>query len=206
MLTYLDIDEAKKAVIFELDDVLFPRKDYLLQVYYLFANFLEYTEMVPPAQDLTDFLKTAYEHQGEEGLFERAAEVFGIDYRYKENFERLHLTAQLPLKLLLYKPMFDLMQVLNEHGRQLLVLTEGNPTIQLNKLRHIAWNGLDKVLKIYFHEELLARKFEPIDFLLHDNKLLANDVLYIRSVGKPLKGQAVDCLYAERFLESSVTR
>jgi len=29
--------EDKKVYVFELDDVVFPKKDYLLQVYYLFA-------------------------------------------------------------------------------------------------------------------------------------------------------------------------
>ena len=205
MLTYVDIDVTKKAVIFELDDVLFPKKDYLLQVYYLFANLLEYTETVPPAKDLTDFLKTAYEHYGEEGLFERAAEVFGIDHKYKENFDRLHVTAQLPLKLLLYKPMLDLMQALKEQGKLLLVLTEGNPAMQLNKMRHVEWNGLDKMLKVYFHEELLARQLEPLDFLLKDNELQTKDVLYIRSGDKPVDGIEIDQLDAKRFWKPSAT-
>ena len=45
MFTYTDIDARKKAFVFELDNVLYPEKDYLLQVYYLFASFLEYSEV-----------------------------------------------------------------------------------------------------------------------------------------------------------------
>lgn len=30
--------------IFDLDQVLYPEKDFLLQVYYLFAQFIEYSE------------------------------------------------------------------------------------------------------------------------------------------------------------------
>ena len=55
MLNYTNIPASKKAFIFELDNVLYPEKDYLLQVYYLFASFLEYTEAFPPAADLTEF-------------------------------------------------------------------------------------------------------------------------------------------------------
>ncbi|SEK70814.1 HAD family hydrolase [Parapedobacter koreensis] len=201
MLTYADIDSAKKAVVFELDDVLFPRKDYLLQVYYLFANLLEYTETAPPAGDLTDFFKTAYTHHGEEGIFERAAEAFGIDHKYKEHFDSLHLAARLPLRLLLYKPMLEMMQALHQHGKRLFVLTEGNPTMQLNKLKHMEWDGLDKVINVYFHEELLKRQLDPLAFLLADNGLHVQDVLYIHAAGRPaLAGTlGIDSINAERF-------
>ncbi len=199
------IDTRKKAVIFGLDDVLFPKKDYLLQVYYLFANLLEYIETVPPAKDLTDFLKRYYEHHGEAGLFERAIAVFNIDPKHKESFDRLHLAAQLPLKLLLYKPILDLMQALHQQGRQLLVLADGNPVMQLNKLRHVEWNGLDKVLKVYFYEELLAKKLDPLGFLLKDNGLEAKDVLYIHKEDDELASKLeVDCLSADRFLIQAI--
>jgi len=39
-MNYKDIDKRKKAFIFELDNVLYPEKDYLYQVYYLFASML----------------------------------------------------------------------------------------------------------------------------------------------------------------------
>src|SRR5690606_17330074 len=179
MLTYKDIDTGKKALIFGLDDVIFPKRDYLLQVYYLFANLLEYTETVPLANDLTTFFKTAYEHHGEDGLFDRAAEAFGIDAKYKENFDRLHATAQLPLKLLIYEPVYALMKEWNDNAKRLIVLTSGNPVMQLNKLKHMEWKGLDRVVKDYFSEELEAQQTDPCEFLLKDNDLPASQVLYI---------------------------
>ena len=39
-MKYSDIDNRKTAFIFELDNVLYPEKDYLFQVYYLFARFI----------------------------------------------------------------------------------------------------------------------------------------------------------------------
>ena len=179
MHTYNDIDEQKKAVVFGLDNVLFPEKDYLLQVYYLFANLLEYTETVPPASDLTAFLKTAYEHHGETGLFDRAAVAFGIDGKYRENFDRLHKTAKLPLKLLLYRSMLTLMQEIRGAGKQLYILTAGDPVMQLNKLKHVEWNGLDRALKVYFEEELTAKGVHPLNFILDDNGLGAADICCI---------------------------
>lgn len=207
MLTYADIEVHKEALIFELDDVLFPKRDYLLQVYYLFAHLLEYTETSPPANDLTGFLKTAYEHHGEEGLFERAAEIFAIDSKYKVQFDRLHLTAQLPARLLLFQPMLELIQLAHESGKRLLILTEGNPAMQLNKLRHVEWHGLDKVMKVYFQEELHAKGLEPLGYLLGGNGLRASDVLYIHTGDKPVLALAlaVDCIRAERFWTPSAT-
>ena len=41
MIKYSEIDPRKDAFIFELDDVLYPEKDYLYQIYYLFTAFLE---------------------------------------------------------------------------------------------------------------------------------------------------------------------
>jgi|GEM_PF-127283 len=184
MWRHLNIPDEKKALIFGLDDVLFPKKDYLLQVYYLFANLLEYTETVPPAKDLTEFLKTAYMHQGERGLFERAAKVFGIDTKYRMHFDRLHLTAKLPLKLGLYKPVSDIMKTAHESGRQVFVLTGGNPAMELNKLRHIEWEGLDQVVKVYFEKELIDQQKDPITYLLAENELAAQDVLYIHAANE----------------------
>lgn len=203
MLTYADIDTHKKALIFELDDVLFPKRDYLLQVYYLFAHLLEYTETVPPANELTGFLKTAYEHHGEEGLFERAAETFAIDHQYKAHFDRMHLTAQLPAKLLLYQPMLELMQASHQNGKRLLILTKGNPTMQLNKLRQVEWNGLDRVMKVYFQEELQGKGHDSIGYLLDDNGLQKSEVLYIHAESKLVSAtvSGIDCMGAKSFWE-----
>ena len=202
MLTYTDIDTGKKALLFEVDDVLFPKKDYLLQVYYLFAHLLEYTETVPPAAELTAFLKKAYEHHGEEELFERAAEAFAIDRKYRTQFENMHKTARLPAKLLLYQAMLDLMRTADGDGKQLFVFTAGDPVVQLNKLRHVEWNGLDKAIKVYFGAELRAKGLDPLDFLLEAHGLRAEEVVHIHAGGGvdgALAGR-VDCLEAGRFL------
>ena len=40
-MKYTDIDKRKQAFVFELDNVIYPEKDYLFQVYYLFASAIE---------------------------------------------------------------------------------------------------------------------------------------------------------------------
>lgn len=205
MLIHPDLPVEKRAFIFGLDDVLFPKQDYLLQVYYLFAHLLEYTETVPPAKDLTEFLKSAYLHHGEEGLFERAAEVFGIEGKYKDSFDRLHLMAKLPLKLLLYQSIRDTIHAAHAEGKLLFILTGGDPVMQLNKLKHMDWEGLERVVKVYFMQELISQQKTPMAYLLAENGLEAPDVLYIHAPNEEATAIAgVTCLQVERILANPI--
>lgn len=180
MLSYSDIDTSKKVFIFELDDVLYPQHDYILQVYYLFANFLEYTESFPPAAELTEFLKKSYLQHGFEGIFKKASEIFGIDAKYEENFNRLHSSAQLPLKLLLYPTVLELLKSLVQDQKAVYIFTKGNPLIQLNKLKHLDWQGLDRKLKVYFYEELkLLPDISPLDYIIRENDLNTSEVALV---------------------------
>ena len=182
MLTYSEIDPAKKAFVFELDNVMFPEKDYQLQVYYLFASFLEYIETFPSASDLTAFFKKVYENHGPELIFEKAKEVFGFDEKYRENFDRLHIEARLPLKLLLYKEVLTLLQEIVIDRKEIFIVTEGNPLQQLNKIKQIEWNGLEKYLRVYFTEEI-AQKPAPdaLKHIMEQHKLKVEDVVVFGS-------------------------
>ncbi|HEX7366391.1 MAG TPA: hypothetical protein VF273_04805 [Pelobium sp.] len=180
MLKFQDINPSKKAVIFELDDVLVPKKDYDLQVYYLFANFIEYLDTFPPAQDMVDFVKKRYEIYANDGMFEQLKNTFGLAAKYKENLALLFTNAKLPLKLLLYKEALDLLQELVVNRIEIYILTAGKPVEQLNKIKQTEWNGLDKYLKVYFIEEF-GENFttEALDYLLTQNKLDKANVLIV---------------------------
>jgi FMN phosphatase YigB (HAD superfamily) len=178
MLTYSDLNPNKKAYIFELDNVLYPEKDYLLQVYYLFANFIEYTETVPTAAELINFMKISYETHGPERLFEKIQTTFGIDIKYNEEFKRLHHTARLPLKLLLYKQVLDLLQEIVINRKKIFIITNGDPEQQLNKIRQIEWNGLEKYLIVFFADELKPKpETYVLDDVLTKHDLLRKDLL-----------------------------
>ena len=180
MLSYTDIDSRKKAFIFELDNVLYPERDYLLQVYYLFASFVEYLEAAPPAADLVAFMKKVYEHHGSAQIFDKAKEAFGIDEKYRDNFLRLHLNARLPLKLLLFNNILQLLQDIVVDRKQIFIVTNGNPEQQLNKIRQIEWNGLEKYLKVYFAAELAPKpETDALEFILQQHQLTRNDLAII---------------------------
>src|SRR4051812_1207077 len=110
-MTYNEIDQRKTAFIFDLDNVIYPEKDYLFQVYYLFASAIEYTELID-AKTITDYMVSTYMEEGKDVVFNKTQEQFGFVERYRASFENLLLTVKLPLKLLVYQGILDLLQAI----------------------------------------------------------------------------------------------
>ena len=176
---YTDLDPRKKAFVFELDNVLFPVQDYLFQVYYLFAAFVAHTEQWDSKAMITNMIN-AYHEDGENAVFNRVKTAFSLEPHYRENFERLLKVAHVPLKLLLYKQMLDLLQQIVVDRKQIFVLTNGNPQQQLNKIKHMDWNGLENYLVCYFAEEIKPKP-EPdaLHHILSKHQLERRDLIMI---------------------------
>lgn len=189
-ITYSDIDPRKKAFIFELDDVLYPAKDYYFQIYYLFANLLEYTELNSAAKT-TDLMIDTYIRKGEGEVFNTIAAELNVDEKYRKNLEIMLLTSRLPLKLLLYKNMLSFMQEVVLDRKKLFIVTNGNPQQQLNKLRQVEWHGLEPYLICYFADESLPKP-EPdvLHLLMKEHNLERRDLIMI-------EGSDTDKLCAE---------
>lgn len=180
MINYKDISTNKTAIIFEFDDVLVPKKDYDLQVYYLFANFIEYLETFPPAQQMIDFISKRYEVHANLNMFDEVKNTFGIDQKFRENLSLLFTNAKLPLKLLLYKESLELLQQLVINRKQIFILTAGEPERQLNKIKQTEWNGLEQYLKVYFADEFsISSKTAAINYILEENNLQKESILFI---------------------------
>jgi FMN phosphatase YigB (HAD superfamily) len=178
-MKYSDIDQRKKAFVFELDNVIYPEKDYLFQVYYLFASFLEYTELLD-AKVMTDLMTSTYLAEGKDVVFDRVKKKFKLDEKYRINFQHLLLTVKLPLKLLVYQAVLDLMQEIVVDRKKLFIVTNGNPAGQLNKIKQTEWHGLENYLTCYFAEETLPKP-EPdvIHLLMRDHNLARKDIVMI---------------------------
>lgn len=179
MIKYSDIDPRINAFVFELDNVLFPEKDYLYQVYYLFAGYLEYTELLD-AKVLVNLMVSTYEQSGALAVFDTLQERFKVDEKYRFNFEHLHTAAQVPLLLLIYPEMLSLLQEIVVDRKQIFILTNGNPQQQLNKIKHTDWQGLEKYLTCYFADEIAAKP-EPdaLHFIMDKHHLQRREVLMI---------------------------
>lgn len=202
-MKYTDIDKRKTAFIFELDNVLYPEKDYLYQVYYLFANLIEYTEL-HDAKAVLGLMTSTYENEGKDKVFDRVKERFHLDEKYRASLDNQMLTAKLPLKLLLFKNMLELMQDIVVDRKKLFIVTNGNPEQQLNKIKQTEWHGLEKYLVCYFADETMPKP-EPdiIHLLLKDHNLQRRDIVMIENAEEGrLCAQAcgIDYLNAEQFL------
>ncbi|MGZ3764492.1 MAG: HAD family hydrolase [Mucilaginibacter sp.] len=179
MIKYRDIDSRMEAFIFELDDVIYPEKDYLYQVYYLFTAFLEYTEFIN-AREATAFMIETYLSKGKEVVFDHLKEKFNIDEKYRFNFNHLNITAKLPLKLLLDQDMLSLMQEIVVDRKKIFILTNGNPEQQLNKVKQTDWQGLEPYLTCYFANEIAPKpETDSIDLIIKEHNLKRRNVLMI---------------------------
>ncbi|GAA4091428.1 HAD family hydrolase [Mucilaginibacter panaciglaebae] len=178
-MTYNEIDERKKAFIFELDNVIYPEKDYLFQVYYLFASFLEYTELFD-AKVITDLMVNTYHAEGKDKVFDKVKQMFAIDEKYRVNFHHLMYTVKLPLKLLIFQNMLDMLQEIVVDRKKIFIVTNGNPALQLNKIRQTEWRGLEQYLTCYFAEETKPMP-EPdvIHQLIKEHDLERGDIVMI---------------------------
>jgi FMN phosphatase YigB (HAD superfamily) len=180
-MNYADIDKRKKAFIFELDDVIYPEKDYLYQVYYLFASLLEYSELID-AKETTNLMINTYTTKGKDAVFENLKQVLHIDEKFRNNFTNLMVTAKLPLKLLVYKNILNLLQEMVVDRKKIFIVTNGNPDQQLNKIKQMEWHGLEPYLTAYFAEETFAKP-EPdvINLLIKEHDLQRKDILMIEN-------------------------
>lgn len=202
-MKYSEISQRKNTFIFELDDVLYPEKDYLFQVYYLFAALLEYVEQID-AKAATDLMVSTYLEQGKDEVFDTIKEKFHLKEAYRANFNHLLVTANVPLKLLLYKNMLDLLQEIVVDRKKLFIVTNGDPAQQLNKIKHTEWHGLEKYLICYFADET-SPKPEPdvIHLILKEHNLLRRDMVMVENSESDVicaQASGIDYINAGQFL------
>lgn len=180
-MRYNDIDKRKTAFIFEFDNVLYPEKDYLYQVYYLFASILEYTELFN-AHETTDLLINTYITKGKDFVFDELKEKLKVEEKYRQNLDELLINAKLPLKLLLYKNMLSLLQDIIIDRKKIFIVTNGKTEQQLNKIKQTEWHGLESYLICYFANESAPKpNTNCMDLIINDHNLQTRDLVIIEN-------------------------
>lgn len=177
-MTKRDYINAYQAFVFELDNVLYPEKDYWLQVYYLFAQFIEYSEQ-KEGGEIVRFIGEIYHKEGNTGMFAKTAERFNLPEKYQVNFDLLQQNARLPLKLLLFVPVLEFLQLIRASGKPIFLLVDGDPVMQLNKIRQMEWNGLGQYLKVYFIAEMESGITEALEKIKTDSGLKSENIVVI---------------------------
>lgn len=176
--------EDKRAVIFGLDNVLYPAKDYYLQVFYMFGQFIEFLEARPVASAITEDLKALYLSSDTLPALDDLSSKYNLTTDYADKLDRLYHQVQLPLKLELYPAVLQILRQLIDKNIMLLVLATGDPFLQLNKLKQMEWHGMDKCLRVYFADELKFKNLDPVAFIFEDNNLRADEVAWIEHSDK----------------------
>lgn len=177
-MTKRDYINTYQAFVFELDHVLYPEKDYWLQVYYLFAQFIEYSEQIEGGE-IVRFMGEVYHKDGNEDMFAKTAKRFDLPEKYQVNFDLLQQNARLPLKLLLFAPVLEFLQLVRESGKPIFLLVDGDPVMQLNKIRQMEWNGLEQCLKVYFVAEMEGGVPEALEKIGLECSLNPEDIVVI---------------------------
>lgn len=178
-MKYSDINKSKQAFIFELDDVIYPEKDYLFQVYYLFTSVLEYTDLLD-AKAATQVMVDAYLAGDKDRAFDILQQKYNVDEKYRANYENLLLTVKLPLKLLIYKSVLDMMQEIVVDRKKIFIVTNGDPAQQLNKIKQTEWHGLEAYLTCYFTAETKPKPAtDSIELLMADHNLQRKDIVMV---------------------------
>jgi len=202
-MKYIDLDERKTAFIFELDNVIYPEKDYLFQVYYLFAASLEYVELVD-AKAATDIMVNTYFTEGKDAVFNALQQKLNVDEKYRVNFQQMMNDVKLPLKLLVYSNVLELMQQIVVDRKRIFIVTNGNPGQQLNKIKQTEWNGLENYLTCYFADEVKPKpEADVIDKLIQEQSLKRNNLLMIGDSEADLlcaQNSGLDYLSVNEFL------
>jgi FMN phosphatase YigB (HAD superfamily) len=172
---------TKKAFVLGFDNVIYPEKDYLLQVYYLFSEFMAYSEQLDSSK-IISFMQAEFAVSGADQIFEKTADAFNIPPKYKENFLLLHENARLPLKLLMYQQVLAFLQEVVVNRKEIILLINGNPAQQLNKIKQLEWHGLEQYLRVYFADEFASIGSEALEFIKQQHNLKNEDILMIGNV------------------------
>jgi FMN phosphatase YigB (HAD superfamily) len=171
--------EEHDVFVFGLDDVLYPEKDFLLQVYYLFSQFIEYSEQLN-AEEILSFMRQTYLAEGQEGIFEKTSRQFDIPEKYQLNFELLQSNVRLPLKLLLFVPCMQFLKAIIHAQKPVYLLVSGNPEAQLNKIRQVDWQGLEQFLTVYFIEEIATTTdVYGLTYLAENHELIGKKMMMV---------------------------
>jgi len=183
--------------IFEFDEVLYPEKDYLLQVYYLFAQFIEYAEQ-KNATEILEFMKASFASEGQEGIFDRTNLQFGIGEKYKMNFDLLLQNVKLPLKLLLFDDMLRFLTLIAKHDKRIYLVATGDPIQALNKIRQTEWSSLKSSLNVYFSAETPDQSISgTVDHIIDVENLTRNDSVFFTQKSSSVKGLNIDIIYLQ---------
>jgi HAD superfamily hydrolase (TIGR01549 family) len=144
------------------DNTVYTETDYLFESYRKIAQFAEKKYAVK-RDDVLNFLKTTFIQSGRLQLFDKVLKTFDIPPSAITDFLDIMRTTEVAQLIEPLPEVMDLMTKLRNQGINLYIITNGNPTQQKNKVKHINWHGMvDNITFIYANEYM--PKPDPTSF------------------------------------------
>lgn len=143
------------AVVFDLDDTLFPERRFALSGYAAVAIAIS-AETGMPSGVLYRFLVRRFRAHGRQGLLQALCAAFALPPADIPRFVEVIRTHAPRLRL--PRPSRDVLQVLRSRGHRLAVLTNGLPATQRGKVDAL---GIDSLLDAVLYAQEHAPDGKP---------------------------------------------
>lgn len=129
-----------KAVIFDLDNTIYPEIEYLKRAYFQISKSIVLEENIDceNIMDIYYFLLNTFLTRGRKDLFQQTKNKYNLRKLTLNNFlDRLHQVSLVKNELNIFGDIKRLLQHLHKRKILLFILTNGNVTQQKNKIRSI---------------------------------------------------------------------
>lgn len=187
MILFLEsrMDWIKKyeAILFDLDNTIYPEKEYLERAYKNIARNVSIVEsnLLVTESEISNFLLKTFESEGRDKIFQKMKTQFQINSFTLENFlECMHNTPLEKNELKVYPYIYDLLVYLKRYNLLLFVVTNGNVNQQQNKIN--ALNLDTTIFNEIIYTSSMGKYYEKpssffiekikLDYSLNGNKML----------------------------------
>jgi HAD superfamily hydrolase (TIGR01549 family) len=179
-------------IVFDLDNTVYTETDYLFESYKKIAQFAE-IEYAIKYEDVFNFLSTTFIQSGRFQLFNQLLDTFDIPASAIAHFLDIMRTTEFTELIEPFPQVMNLMNTLRNQGKNLYVITNGNPVQQKNKVKHINWHGIAEAITFIYANEYAPKpdqtSFQQTKIKNHDlNKTIMigdseTDLLFAKNVG-----------------------
>jgi HAD superfamily hydrolase (TIGR01549 family) len=141
------------AYLFDLDNTIYDENVYLFEVYRKIALTISKKTSLNHLSILED-IKLQYLNLGREKLFDSLIIKYNLQENILNDFLNTQRTLRFEDKMELFPQIEKLLFCLKKLNKIVLIVTNGNPKQQKNKIDQINWHGLDSYIRSIYADEI----------------------------------------------------
>ena len=142
--------------LFDLDNTIYDENIYLFEGYKKIALRIESITSVDHISIWED-IKLHFFKFGREGLFNSLIAKYNLKESSLDDFLKIQRTLRLGFKMELFPGIEKLLFRLQECKKNVLIVTNGNPSQQRNKINQINWKGLEPSVIFVLADEIVKK-------------------------------------------------